>query len=84
MSTQELKDYKGPFHYISHRKVMKPDSETTPCRIVFDASATYKGHRLNDYWAKGPDMMNSLFGVLLRFREESVAIVGDIKRCITW
>ena len=34
----------------------------------------------NDYWAKGPDIMNSLFGVLLRFREEAVAIVGDIRK----
>jgi hypothetical protein len=27
----------------------------------------YKGHRLNDYWMKGPELLNNLFRVLLRF-----------------
>ena len=49
-------------------------------RIVFNSSANYKGHVLNDYWAKGPDMINSLLGVLLRFRENEIAVVGDIRK----
>ena len=32
----------------------------------------------NDYWLKGPDLLNNLFGVILRFRENPVAIHGDI------
>ena len=35
---------------------------------------------LNDYWAKGPDLMNNLLGILLRFREGYVAIAGDISK----
>ena len=59
---------------------MKPDSLSTPVRIVCDSSHNYKGHALNEYQAKGPDShMNDLLNVLLKFRENSVAIPGDIK-----
>ena len=34
---------------------------------------------LNDYWAKGAKLVNNLTGVLLRFRENKIAICGDIK-----
>ena len=29
---------------------------------------------------KGPDLLNNLFGVVLRFREKEVALVGDISK----
>ena len=29
---------------------------------------------------KGPDLLNSLFGVTLRFRENEVAVTGDISK----
>ena len=35
---------------------------------------------LNGYYAKGPDMLNNLLGVLMGFREERVAFVGDISK----
>lgn len=38
------------------------------------------GHILNEYWAKGPDLLNNLLGVLVRFRENEVAFMGDIKK----
>ncbi|KAJ8031913.1 hypothetical protein HOLleu_25277 [Holothuria leucospilota] len=38
------------------------------------------GHCLNDYWLKGPDLLNNLFGVILRFREHKVATCGDISK----
>ena len=60
--------------------MLKPESTSTPCRIVCNASANYKGHVLNDYWAKGPDMMNNMIGILLRFREETYALVCEISK----
>ena len=66
----EMLSYGGPVRYISHHAVMKPESKSTPCRIVFNSSANYHGHMLNEYYAKGPNMLNNLLGVLLRFREE--------------
>ena len=38
------------------------------------------GHVLNDYWAKGPDLLNNILAVLIRFRENKVAFIGDIKK----
>ncbi|XP_028415610.1 uncharacterized protein LOC114538968 [Dendronephthya gigantea] len=80
VSSEELKTYKGPIHYISHHEIVKPEKKSTPIRIVFNSSASYKGHRLNDYWMKGPDLLNNMLGVLLRFRENKVAINADISK----
>ena len=71
--------YKGPKLYLSHHEVLKPHSESTPCQIVFNASANYQGHILNDYWAKGLNLMNSMFGILIRFKENVIALMEDIK-----
>ena len=80
LSKDEIDNYKGPVHYISHHEVLKPDSKSTLVRIVFNSSANYMGHVLNDYWAKGPDLLNNLLGVLIRFRENEVAFMGDISK----
>ena len=47
---------------------------------MFNSSARYMGHMLNDYWAKGPHLLNDLLGVLIRFRENNIAMIGDIKK----
>ena len=89
LSDDEIK-YKGPIHYISHHDMAKSDSKTTPVRIVFNSSSNYKGHILNNYWAKGPDAyLNSLFELLIRFRENYYGYIGDIKKmynsvCMSW
>ena len=80
LTKKEIEEWKGPIHYISHHAIIRPEKRSTPIRIVFNSSATYNGHTLNDYWYKGPDLLNSLFGVILRFRENPVAIVGDISK----
>ena len=80
LEKEELKSYEGPVHYIAHHAVFRPEKKSTPVRIVFNSSANYKGHCLNDYWHKGPDLLNGLFGVILRFRENPVAICADISK----
>lgn len=80
LEKDEMTKYKGPIHYISHHAVIRPDNKSTPLRIVFNSSAIYKGHCLNEYWKKGPDFLNNLSGVLLRFREHPVAICADISK----
>ena len=57
--------------------MLRPESKSTPVRIVFNSSAEFHGHKLNDYWMKGPDLLNDLFGVVPRFRENQVAFIGD-------
>ena len=46
-------------------------------KFLFNSSSVYQGHRPNNYWLKGPDLLNGLFGIVLRFREDQVAISGD-------
>ena len=74
-------ELKGPRFYINHLAVVNPKSKSTPIRIVFNSSHVYQGISLNNCLAKGPDSFaNSSIGILLRWREEPVAIVGDIKK----
>ena len=46
-------------------------------RAVFDSLATFQGVSLNSVLLSGPDLTNSILGVLLRFRRETVAISVD-------
>ena len=65
-------------YYVAHHAVLKPESQCTPCRIVFNGSANFHGQRVS--FAKGPDIMNKLFGVLLLFREERIGFIEDISK----
>lgn len=65
-------------HYIPHLPVWKADSATTPLRIVFDASAGSTS--LNDCLISGPSLNNELVGVMLRFRLNKYACIGDISK----
>ena len=47
--------------------------------MVMDAAAKSDGVSLNSKLLTGPDLLNSLVGVLLRFREGKVAIGADIE-----
>lgn len=63
-----------PHHGVYHSK--KPEK----LRVVFDCSAKYKGTCLNDHLLSGPDLTNTLTGVLIRFRQNHVALMCDIER----
>ena len=64
--------------FLPHHAVFKR-SNPEKCRVVFDCAAQYKGVSLNDVILQGPNFLNNLSGVLVRFRKEPVAVVGDIK-----
>ena len=44
-----------------------------------DAAAKYQGTSLNDHLSSGPDLLNSLVGILMRFRQELIAMSADIE-----
>ncbi|XP_063437322.1 uncharacterized protein LOC134718616 [Mytilus trossulus] len=72
-------DNDGHVWYIPHHGVyhnQKPDK----VRVVFDCSARYQGHSLNDHLLQGPDLTNKLIGVLCRFRKENIAVICDIEQ----
>ena len=68
----------GKTWYLPHHAVFHP-AKPGKVRVVFDCSAKYRGSSLNDQLLQGPDLTNSLVGVLTRFREESVALMADIE-----
>jgi len=47
--------------------------------VVFDAAALHDGVSLNSQLNQGPDLTNSLLGVLLRFRQERIVLAADIQ-----
>lgn len=68
-----------PAWYIPHHGVYHPHKPGR-IRVVFDASAKYQDTSLNDHLLTGPDLTNTLVGVLCRFRRSSVAFMCDIER----
>lgn len=65
--------------YIPHHGVYHPQ-KPDKLRVVFDCSAKFCGVSLNDTLLTGPDLINSLVGVLCRFRKEVVAVICDIEK----
>lgn len=59
-------------HSVYHKRKNK-------IRVVFDCSLKNNGVSLNDMLLKGPDLTNNLVGVLLRFREERIAVMADVE-----
>ena len=65
--------------YLPNFGVYHP-KKPTQIRVVFDSSAEYQGVSLNGELLSGPDLMNSLLGVLFRFRTETTAVMCDIEQ----
>lgn len=63
--------------YIPHHGVYHP--RQGKLRVVFDCGAKFKGTSLNDQLLQGPNLTSSLIGVLLRFRQEPIAFMSDVK-----
>ena len=76
--TDDLKGREGYTWYLPHHPVLHP-RKPDKCRLVYDCSAKYRGVSLNDKVHQGPDLTNGLVGVLLRFRQEPIALMADIQ-----
>ncbi|XP_067943333.1 uncharacterized protein [Watersipora subatra] len=68
----------GEVWYIPHFAVVHP--KKNKIRVVFDCSAKFDGTSLNDHLLQGPDLFNNMLGILLRFREEPVAIACNVEK----
>ncbi|XP_070554735.1 uncharacterized protein [Ptychodera flava] len=74
----ELDRDDGKVWYIPHHGVYHP-KKPEKIRVVFDCSAKFQGVSLNNLLLQGPDLTNNLLGVLLRFRQEPIALMADIE-----
>ncbi|XP_048576192.1 uncharacterized protein LOC116619385 [Nematostella vectensis] len=65
--------------YLPHHGVQNPN-KPEKLRVVFHPAAKYNNVSLNDCLLTGPDLLNDLVGVLIRFRCNKVGIMGDIEK----
>jgi len=75
----QLTTARGKAWYLPHFHVYhlrKPHQ----IRVVFDCSTVYENKLLNKHLLQGPDQLNSLIGILTRFRKEAVAVTCDIEQ----
>jgi hypothetical protein len=63
-----------PYHGVYHPR------KSDKLRVVFDCSARFKDQSLNEHLLTGPDLTNSLAGVLCRFRQHPIAIMCNIEK----
>ena len=75
---EELNPTGKPLWYLLHHAVFHPH-KPDKLRVVFDCAAKFRGTLLNDQLLHGPDLTKNLYGVLNRFRQESIALVSDIE-----
>ena len=64
--------------FLPHFPVVRPEKATTKVRIVFDGSAQQNGKSLNSESLPGPKLQSDIVDILLKFRKESFALVGDV------
>jgi hypothetical protein len=64
--------------YLPHHGVYHPQ-KPGKIRVVFDCSCSYNGVSLNRELLQGPDLTNTLIGILFRFRQEPIAFMADIE-----
>ena len=68
--------YKGKTWLIPHHKIYSSHNLGKIC-VVFECLAKYKGNSYNDQLMKGPDITNSLLGILVRFRQEGITVMTN-------
>ena len=81
MPTNECQETAHRLYYLPHHAVIREDSLSTKLRIVFDASShQQRQDSLNAHLETGPNLMDEMLQVLLRFRIYKVAMTADIEK----
>ena len=68
----------GKYWHLPHHGIYHPN-KPGKIRVIFDLSAEFHGTSINKTLLSRPDMTNQIVGVLLRFREEQIAVTADIE-----
>ena len=64
--------------YLPHHPEIHPH-KPGKVRGVFDAASRYRNTSHNDQLLEGPDLINNLVGILIRFRQDPIALITDIE-----
>ena len=64
--------------YLAHHPVENPNKPSKVRRFA-NAASKIRGQSLITNLLTGPDLLNSLLGVLMRFRENPIAVLADIE-----
>ena len=73
----DLQDYlKG--YFIPTFMVIREDKHTTKYRLIVNGKFQFDGHCINDYLLGGPNVMNKLANVLIKFRYHKYVLTCDI------
>ena len=77
LSEDELKERHKNVWYLPLLAVQNA-KKPNKVRLVLDAAAKSNGKSLNDFLLQGPDNMNSIPGILCRWREKRIAVTSDV------
>ena len=82
LTEEELKNWDGLINYVSHHGVEKPQSGSTPLRIVANSSLdnNWSGASYKSCLIKGPNALTPLLEVLCTFRFLECIIAWDIRK----
>lgn len=81
IKVEDEKYSEGPAYYLPCHCVIKPSSETTKLRVVFDASCkSNTGTSLNDVLMVGPTFQQDLIAIILRFQTFKFVFIADITK----
>ena len=72
----------GTVHVLPRHPVIREDKSTTKVRAVYDGSAHTKDNPVstNHCLQQGPNLILSLFEILLRFRSNRIGVIANIEK----
>ena len=78
---EDLARNNGQVWYLPHFGVVHPQKDKL--QVILNAAARFSGTSLNDLLLSGPNLTNTLVGVLHRFRRDRVAFTSDLEFMFT-
>ena len=79
LTQKEMDEYEGPHQWITHHGVVK-GSVSTPLRVVTNSSFNNHGNSLNSCLPRGPNSLNDLFNITIRFRSYKKVFAYDLAK----
>ena len=79
LKNDHLLNISGITNYVHHHGVLNINKPGR-VRVIFDASAKYNDTCLNQNLLPGPDFLNNIVSVLIRFRQGKYVVMADIEK----